>query len=68
MTDRPVLGYSSIASSEHRATPWERIRKIMIFAAAAVLLAVFFTYLTRQVQLGTAHATDPDASWKAESR
>jgi hypothetical protein len=66
MTDRPVLRYSSIAS-ETRATPWERVRKIMIFAAAAVLLAIFFTYLTRQVQIGTAHATDPDASWKSES-
>jgi len=67
MTERPVLGYSSIASSEHRAAPWERIRKLMIFAAAAVLLAIFFTYLTRQVQIGTAQATNPDASWKPES-
>jgi hypothetical protein len=67
MTDRPVLGYSSIAT-EHRATPWERVRKLMIFAVAAVLLAIFFTYLTRQVQIGTAQATNPDATWKPESQ
>ena len=66
MTNRPILGYSSIAT-EHRSTPWERIRKLIIFATAAILLAIFFTYLTRQVQIGTAQATDPDASWKSES-
>jgi hypothetical protein len=66
MTDRPILGYSTIAT-EHRSTPWERIGKLIIFAAAAVLLAIFFTYLTRQVQIGTAQATNPDASWKSES-
>jgi hypothetical protein len=68
MTDRPILGYSSIAASERRATPWERIRKIVIFSVAAVLLAIFFTYLTRQVQIGSAQATNPDASWKSETQ
>ena len=66
MTDRPVLGYSTIAS-ETRLTPRERIRKLIIFVTAAILLAIFFTYLTRQVQIGTAQATNPDASWKSEN-
>lgn len=68
MSERPGLGLSSIAASEFRPTPWERVRKIVILAVAAVLLAVFFYYLTAQVQLGTAHATNPDADWKAETQ
>jgi hypothetical protein len=67
MTNRPILGYSTIAT-EARSTPWERIRKLIIFATAAVLLAIFFTYLTRQVQLGTAQATNPDVGWDFETQ
>jgi hypothetical protein len=59
MSDRIGLGLSSISVSEHRPTPWERIRKIAVLAVVFVLLAVFFFYLTAQVQIGTAHATNP---------
>ena len=68
MSERPGLGLSSIAVSEYRPTRWERLRRIVILAVAAVLLAIFFSYLTGQVQIGTAHATDPDAAWKSDSR
>lgn len=65
MSERPGLGFSSIAASEYRPTPWERVRKFVILAVAAVLLAIFFAYLTGQVQVGTARATNPDAEWKS---
>ena len=65
MSERPGLGFSSIGASEYHRTPWERVRKIVILAVAAVLLAMFFAYLTGQVQIGTARATNPDAEWKS---
>ncbi len=68
MKSRVGLGLSSIGVSEYRPTPWERIRKIAVLAVVFVLLAVSFYYLTAQVQLGTAHATNPDAEWKSESQ
>jgi hypothetical protein len=67
MRDRVGLGLSSISVSEYRPTPSERIRKIAILAVVCAFLAVFFYYLTSQVQIGTAHATNPDAAWKSES-
>jgi hypothetical protein len=60
MSERPSLGFSSIAASEYRPTAWERVRKFVILGVAAVLLAIFFAYLTGQVQMGTARATNPD--------
>jgi hypothetical protein len=68
MKDRIGLGLSSISMSEYRPTRRERIKKIGLLAVVAVLLAVFFYYLAAQVQLDTAHATNPDADWKSESR
>jgi len=65
MSERPSLGFSSIAASEYRPTVWDRVRKIAILAVVAVLLAIFFAYLTGQVQMGTARATNPDAEWKS---
>jgi len=65
MSERPSLGFSSIASSEYRPTAWDRFRKFAIHAVVAVLLAIFFAYLTSQVQMGTARATNPDAEWKS---
>jgi hypothetical protein len=63
MKRRVSLGLSSIDASEFRSSPWERVRKIMLFAIVCVLLAVFFAYLTGQVQIGTAHATGSDVGW-----
>jgi hypothetical protein len=54
------LGTSNIHVSEFKSSPWERLRKIGLFAVVCVLLAVFFYYLTAQVQIGTAHATGSD--------
>jgi hypothetical protein len=62
------LGLTSIAASEFPISRWDKLRKIALFAVVCVLLAVFFYYLTAQVQLGTAHATNPDADWKSESQ
>lgn len=62
------LGTSNIHVSEFKLSPWERLRKIGLLAVVCVFLAVFFYYLTAQVQLGTARATNPDADWKSESR
>ena len=67
MKSRVGLGLSSIGASEFRSTCWERVRKIALFAVVCVLLAVFFSYLTAQVQRGTARATNPDADWKSQS-
>ena len=68
MKSRVGLGLSSIGASEFPSSRWEKVRKIALLAVVCVLLAVFFYYLTAQVQLGTAHATNPDADWKSESR
>jgi hypothetical protein len=66
--ERLSLGTSNIHVSEFKSSPWDRLRKIGLLAVVCVFLAVFFYYLTAQVQLGTAHATNPDADWKSESR
>jgi hypothetical protein len=57
MSDRIGLGLSSIPVSEYRPTPWERLKEIAALAVVCVLLAIFFFYLTKQVQIGTEHAT-----------
>ena len=67
MKSRVGLGLSSIGASEFRSTPRERVGKIALLVMAGALLAGFFTYLTEQVQVGTARATNPDASWKPQS-
>jgi hypothetical protein len=67
MSDRIGLGLSSISVSEHRPTPWERLRKIAALAVVCVLLAVFFYYLTSQVQIGTGHATRSDGQSETTS-
>lgn len=67
MRDRVGLGLSSIAVSEYRPTPWERLREVVVLAVVCVLLAVFFYYLTAQVQIGTAHATNPAVGWSPET-
>ncbi len=68
MSDRIGLGLSSISANEYRPTPWERIRKMAILAVVCVFLAVFFYYLTSQVQVGTAHATESDAQSETTSQ
>jgi quinol-cytochrome oxidoreductase complex cytochrome b subunit len=60
MKSRLSLGLSSIGASEFRLSPWERVWKIGLFAIVCVLLAMFFAYLTGQVQISTAHATGSD--------
>ena len=67
MSDRIGLGLSSISVSEHRPTPWERMRKIAVLAVVFVLLGIFFYFLTAQVQMGTAHVTNTDAGWSPAS-
>jgi hypothetical protein len=54
------LGISNIGASEFHTRRWERLGKLGLFAVVCVLLAVFFFYLTAQVQIGTAHATGSD--------
>jgi len=66
MSERSSLGFSSIAASEYRPTVWDRVRKFAVLAVVAVLLAIFFAYLTGQVQMGTARATNPDG-WDVRS-
>ncbi len=61
MKSRLSLGTSNIGASEFHSSRWERVGKIGLFAVVCVLLAVFFFYLTAQVQIGTAHATGSDA-------
>jgi hypothetical protein len=68
MKSRVGLGLSSIDASEFRSSPWERVGKIALLVIVCALLAGFFAYLTGQVQIGTARATNPDASWKPESQ
>jgi len=63
MKSRLSLGVSNIGASEFHSSPWERAWKIVLFAIVCVLLAIFFTYLTGQVQIGTAHATGSDVEW-----
>jgi hypothetical protein len=66
MRHRVGLGISNIAASEFRSSPWERAGKIALVIVVCALLAGFFAYLTGQVQIGAARATNPDASWKPE--
>jgi hypothetical protein len=68
MKSRVGLGLSSIGASESRSSPWERVGKIALLVVVCALLAGFFAYLTGQVQIGTASATNPDAAWKPSSR
>jgi hypothetical protein len=68
MKSRLGLGISNIGASEFHSSRGERLRKIGLFVVACVLLAVFFFYLTAQVQIGTAHATDPDAQSETTSQ
>ena len=67
MKSRVGLGLSNIGASEFPSSPWERVGKIALLVVICALLADFFAYLTGQVQIGTARATNPDASWKPES-
>jgi uncharacterized membrane protein len=67
MKSRVGLGLSNIGASEFRPSRWERVGKIALLVVVCALLAGFFAYLTGQVQIGTARATNPDASWKPES-
>jgi uncharacterized membrane protein len=67
MKSRVGLGLSNIGRSEFRSSPWERVGQIALLVVVCALLAGFFAYLTGQFQIGTARATDPDASWKPES-
>jgi hypothetical protein len=57
------LGISDIGASEFHTSRWERVRKIGLFLVVCAILAVFFFYLTAQVQIGTAHATGSDVGW-----
>jgi uncharacterized membrane protein len=66
MKSRLGLGLSNIGAGEFRSTPWERVGKVALLVVVCALLAGFFAYLTGQVQIGTARATNPD-SWKSES-
>jgi hypothetical protein len=67
MKSRLSLGLSSIGANDFRSSPWDRARKIGLFAIVCVLLAIFFAYLTGQVQISTAHATGSDVRWDATS-
>jgi hypothetical protein len=67
MKSRVGLGLTSISASEFPTSRRDKLRKVALFAVVCVLLAMFFYYLTAQVQLGTAHATNPDADWKSQS-
>jgi hypothetical protein len=60
MKSRLSLGLSNAPASEFHSSLWERLWKICLFAAVCALLAIFFVYLTGQVQIGTAHATRSD--------
>jgi hypothetical protein len=67
MKSRLSLGLSSIGANEFRSSPWERVWRICLFAIVCVLLAIFFAYLTGQVQISTAHATGSDVQWGSTS-
>jgi hypothetical protein len=67
MKSRLGLGLSSIGASEFHSSRWERVRKIGLFVIVCVLLAIFFAYLTGQVQISTAHATGSDVGWDQTS-
>jgi hypothetical protein len=60
MKSRLSLGLSNARTSEFHSSRWERLWKICLFAVVCVVLAIFFVYLTGQVQIGTAHATRSD--------
>jgi hypothetical protein len=68
MKSRLSLGTSNISASEFHSSRWEQLGKIGLFAVVCVLLAVFFFYLTGQVQIGTAHATGSDSQSETTSQ
>jgi len=61
MSDQLGLGYSKIGASKFQRSGWDRARKAGLFLVAFVVIAIFFVYLTREVQVSTGHATNPDA-------
>ena len=63
MSDHYGFGYSKLGASEFRKSGWDRLRKAGLFLIACAMLAVFFYYLTREVQVSTGHATSSDARW-----
>jgi hypothetical protein len=67
MKNRIGLGLSNIGASEFRSSRWEHVGKIPLLVVVCARLAGFFAYLTGQVQIGAARATNPDASWKPQS-
>jgi hypothetical protein len=61
MSDGLGLGYSKIGSSEFKRSGWDRLRRAGLFLVAFVFMGMFFLYLTREVQMSTGHATNPDS-------
>lgn len=57
MTERPSLGYSDMSKRGFATTPGEKLRRVACILAGRVVLAAVFYYLTRAVQMSTAHAT-----------
>lgn len=57
MSERPSLGFSSIAKSEFTAGRWDKWRRLGLLLAAAIVVAIVFYSLTKEVQTSTAHAT-----------
>jgi hypothetical protein len=66
MSDGLGFNYSKIGASEFKRNSWDRVRKAGLFLVAFVLIGIFFLYLTREVQVNTGHATNPD-NWSEES-
>ena len=60
MDERPSLGWSFISKSEFSRSPWDKWRRIGFLLAGAVVIAIVFYSLTREVQMSTAHATSGD--------
>jgi hypothetical protein len=59
MSERPSLGWSSLVKSEFSRSAWDSWKRIAFLLAGAIVIAIVFYSLTREVQMSTAHATGP---------
>jgi len=59
VNERPSLGWSSLAKSEFASSPWDKWRRAAFLLAGAIVIAIVFYSLTKEVQSSTARVTGP---------
>ena len=61
VSDRPSLGLSPLSKTTFSTSKSDKLRRLVCFLVALVIVGAVFFYLTRAVQTSTAHATSDDS-------